>query len=559
MLQQSPSSSHQDIQRKISLFTIFSFCFYSFINTILLSIPYFQLNLNTHIFSEILRNWNSYPILDLTVAATCPDGYESLTPRSWPGASFGCWCGNTTPNKNIKCDPFCSNPCSSAELITGCLDVPGETPKSLNFWAYKGSNPVQICLKRSSETWEEIAPISIKSCPSGYKKCGASWDNIFCTKETECPITAIQISRMTSTEQTRCLASPLVCMVLDDSTTNPRMIQFRRGDTFDGKPIVDIRVNEYSMCSKLNQDNITPDRLQFPLLNQQEETCEDDSGDTSWVKIDEMTESSLFDLNGLSTYINSLNGYTSSGMSGYYETGTTGDDYTWGIFTRQYFPWKATCRKEMGQVIEKLNNIDQIKTAQLLVMIFGLVVGFLVGTVMIYIEVQQMRRKKIFFININWGNEKGIKRFWVIKDIMMFLFVIMQVPAEVCSLIVVGNIQSLFFSAYNKKCAGNFTGEALNEFALERLTQCFACTVISLAITGALLALYFGLARQRNKNLKIGGCDSSRVMPVESEEKSISAVNQSSSGMVFDGQGSLNIGRRGMNVNEGGFSQRKFK
>ena len=398
--------------------------------------------------------------------------------------------------------------------------------------------------------------MSSKTCPSGYKKCGASWENVYCTKETVCPITAIQVRPMTSADQTKCLAAPLLCVVLDDSTTNPRLIEFRRGDTFDGMPIVDVRINEDSMCDKLSQDNITPNRLQFPLLNVKEESCSNENSeeDISWEKIDEMTETALFDLNGLSTYVNSLSGFTSSGMAGYYQTGKTGNDYKWGVFTRTYFPWKTACREDMSKLIDKINNMDKIKTIQMLVMVFGIVGGFLFGVVMTYIEIQQMREKKIFFVNISWGNEKGVRRFWIVKDILAGLFGILQVPVQVWSLLVVGTTRSLFLSASKGNCAGNFA-EDLSNFALNRLTQCFACTVIGLAMTGILLAIYYVLAGQRNKGLK-GPNGNVRVTPVEGGDMSISYMNNNRSGMVLvtgDGH-SLQAGRRGvmdMSGNEG--------
>ena len=74
----------------------------------------------------------------------------------------------------------------------------------LNYWAknsgLSGGN-VQICIQRSSETYESMAPLTINAgaCPTGYTKCGSSPENVFCTKQAKCPINSITVAPAAST------------------------------------------------------------------------------------------------------------------------------------------------------------------------------------------------------------------------------------------------------------------------------------------------------------------------------------------------------------------------
>ena len=74
----------------------------------------------------------------------------------------------------------------------------------MNYWAQNSAlsgGYAQICVQRSPETYAAMAPLTTSSgeCPSGYTKCGSSPENVFCTKQSKCPINSIMVATVGST------------------------------------------------------------------------------------------------------------------------------------------------------------------------------------------------------------------------------------------------------------------------------------------------------------------------------------------------------------------------
>ena len=56
-------------------------------------LAYSNLEATHSAMKDFVTNWEMQPILDLKVSTiACPDGYESLIDRKWPGTNSGCDC-----------------------------------------------------------------------------------------------------------------------------------------------------------------------------------------------------------------------------------------------------------------------------------------------------------------------------------------------------------------------------------------------------------------------------------------------------------------------------------
>ena len=332
--------------------------------------------------SDITRNWNIGAIMDLTVTtdSNCPANYEEAYNYTWPGTSVGCSCKNSFFfYKYLLYAETTFGYCSTRQLAMGCSNVFPTSKKILSKWGSIDNKPTKICLKRSSETWFANAPLSVnQQCQdNNMTQCGISKENIFCTNETRCPINDVRVVNLNLASDPN--ASSIVsscaydqgCVVLSEDSSSASLLQFQRGDTFDALPTAEFRVNEYAMCRRANEDNITPKRTVFPLLSvwgPLSKGC-GDGGKYIWNFTGaEMTETKFYAANGLSPTINSLMPF------GYYEDGKSGDSYTWGLYTRTFIPWRTTCRNQMGHLVNQGKEIKVLEKIQLVLLIVGIIV-----------------------------------------------------------------------------------------------------------------------------------------------------------------------------------------
>ena len=118
----------------------------------------------------------------------------------------------------------------------------------------------------------EVAPTSGPTCPENTIQCGQSPSYIFCTNGTRCPINDIQIVSLDTTLNAAKLAGCVYdngCLTLARDQNAVKVIKFKRGDTNDGLPLAQLRLNEYSMCNVTEKNNISPGRQDFYLLRDQ--------------------------------------------------------------------------------------------------------------------------------------------------------------------------------------------------------------------------------------------------------------------------------------------------
>ena len=304
-----------------------------------------------------------------------------------------------------------------------------------------------------------MAPLttSIGNCPPGYTKCGSSPENVFCTKQTKCPINSINVASIVST--TGCTTASK-CAVLMSNTGNYKAVTYSRGHTTDMAPSSQFTINEYAMCELKVTDNITPGRPQFALNLDKDTTC-NTAGNVKWKLTDSTTEDRVFAANGLTAYITSLNAYPNAkrGMTGYHQTGKSGKDYTWGLYTRSYVPWHINCRDEMHNLMDKNTFAEKLKTAQLAVVVTGSISGFILGIVLATLEIIILKGADLPYIP-GKGEGKRIK-LRKIKTVMNYLFKFIQAPFQIWSIVLGGSAKHLLATTADKKCSDEETNASL--------------------------------------------------------------------------------------------------
>jgi len=345
---------------------------YSIINIILAIITLANLDFNMQNIKDITDNWQSNTILDIKIENACSSGYETaigdtdnignLSSFAFVGVKNGCWCGNANPPLlkfyNITCNPFCANYCSATDYYAGCISVHGKYKESLNYFTMLNNKKAQLCIKRSNENLYKMPHLiklhNMYHCPDGYMACGNSSnaDIMFCTKEKVCPITKIDI--------------------VDEQ--NVKIIKNIRSDTVSNMlPLAQFALNEYSMCNLAKTPNISPNRMQFTLLNKKIQTCNKE-GEKLWDRIDVINEEVLFDLNDISKYINYLNYFTTYSMRGYYQWDKTGADYNYGLFSRSYIPWRNQCRQYMYTVINSIKMGGELTFTSVCIIVINIII-----------------------------------------------------------------------------------------------------------------------------------------------------------------------------------------
>ena len=475
------------VQRVIAIITIIALLIYAIINIALVLSAYLKLSTNVGVLLELIDNWQTGTIQELTVAATCPIGYEpALKDRYWDGIQAGCWCGNANTNtmktKKITCAPFCTTACTSDALTAGCTNVASKSAQLLNYWTknsgLSGGN-AQICIQRSTETYASMALLTTSdgACLTGYTKCGSSPENVFCTAQVKCPINSITVAPAISTVGCTTASN---CAVLMNSGGSYKTITYTRGDTTDKIPSSQFTINEHGMCELEGTDNITPNRPQFALNLNKDTTC-NTVGDIKWTITDSTTEDKLFAANSLTTYISSLSTYTNSktGMTGYYQNSKSGADYTWNMFTRSYIPWHINCRDEMHNLMDKSEFVKKLRTAQLAVVIIGCISGFVLGVVLAIMEIMNLRGADLPCIQGKGEEERT--RLRKIKSTMSYLFKLVQVPFQIWAIVLCGTAKQLLNSVADRQCSDNHTNETLIYLA-KTLATTYSSTITALAL-----------------------------------------------------------------------------
>mmetsp|Transcript_41601 Transcript_41601/g.36989 ORF Transcript_41601/g.36989 Transcript_41601/m.36989 type:complete len:236 (-) Transcript_41601:1426-2133(-) len=196
---------------------------------------YSSLNESVELLEDVKDNWETGTIAEITVTDDdCPSGYDMAYNYVWGGSGPGCWCRDaSTSDKNrynVNCD-LCQGSCSTNETRAGCTDIDQTSSRRISEWGDStGNDGGVICVKRTDETFAKHGVFSGSSCPSDYTKCGETAEEVFCTKEDECPIAEVKIERKSVASNLAACVADNDCYVIRNDGTNFYRLTYRRSD-----------------------------------------------------------------------------------------------------------------------------------------------------------------------------------------------------------------------------------------------------------------------------------------------------------------------------------------
>jgi len=497
-----PAKELTSTQRTINIILVAVLLVYGIVNIYLVVNAFSKLSANMDQVKDIIANFQSKTISDIQISntANCPTGYETaFSDRYWAGVYDGCYCGSLVTQaqkdaKNVTCSPFCSSTCSSDALSIGCKAVAGKDKQQLKFVGSLLSNPSQICLKRTSESFASVGSVSKGSCPSGYTACktgSTSTENVFCTKEAQCPVNGITI------ESTSTCAAGQTCIQLSDSPV--MYVKYQR--TANSLPLTQFTLNENGMCDIESQSDVTPNRKRFGLLKSKPTSCMNSGADKWGSAAIYVTEANLFSANGLTTYISGLTLYpdTANNMNGYYEGSNTGANYNYGLFNRPYVPWNIQCRDRISAFVAKKVSLDRSKTAQKALLAIGIISTFFLSIVLGFMEIQNLRGVDLSCIDGKGEEERTkLKRF---KKWVNYGFKFLQIPFQIWAILLATGSKTFFAGVSADMCSSLEYNIALAKISDNFITT-HKSNITALVILLATLLLDVILAAWDKRNSK---------------------------------------------------------
>jgi len=281
------------------------------------------------------------------------------------------------------------------------------------------------------------------------------------------------------------------CVVLSQDWLSMKVLQYKRADIHDALPIAQLSMNEYGMCHDSNQKNISPNREEFPLLNSHREHCPAEEGRT-WNLTNTVTETELFEANGLSSSIKYLDRY------GYYSDSESGDDYKWGLYTRSFIPWYTHCRDKMEDFIDYSENLKVLNVYQALLMGVAYITSWTLGIVLPFYLLLQIFQgdKTVLWIKPPRTKEekrqaKEFARNW------NFLFMFMAVPFTLLAFFASRKANNFFQGVIDGNCSDSKTLLLIHDLS-KSLDDVYEDNIISFFLLIGIIVVSLGFNKYQN-------------------------------------------------------------
>ncbi|CAD8067865.1 unnamed protein product [Paramecium sonneborni] len=299
-------------------------------------------------YQQFLDNMGSYVIDDIQFTYTnknCKSQfgseYSSLYEYYWPGTLIGCDCSkgfNFTllQDKNInniegffKQSFMLDRICSQEMLARGCKTVDEQQPKVFNSWN-DGSygRPFVLCARRQTG-------ISLQTnqsyCESEQKNICGIGDNKFCVpSDMSCPVSEIGFSTNSNHYNLSKLNNTNIGNIFDLG----KGFYFYYIKNTSTLPLIEFRVTEGTkICRRNLEQNISPNRIDYPLMTDRREQCE--NTDPLFKLVHSIDEEQFYLSNNVI--------YLSEKLP-YFNINTT---YNWSMHSKTYIPWAPNCRGQL--------------------------------------------------------------------------------------------------------------------------------------------------------------------------------------------------------------------
>lgn len=239
---------------------------------------------------DFKENWETRYLVDIAVSHDkCPEGYENLIDRQWPGTEHGCDCSRSYKFfRGVQ-----TGHCDKNETRAGCVDVWSNSAIPLEkFYSYR------LCGKREGEPFHKAERPSKKfaeiGCQNGYRLCGTGkYDTQTCIPTNQqCPINDIKLLNLT-------VANPEGYSSVNIG--NDMKIAFT--STAASLPIVRLKLTEGKVCANPSEYEKSNGRHLYVLLRGGYGSCSSEIGDEKhdprYTEIGSIREDRLFDDNGV--------------------------------------------------------------------------------------------------------------------------------------------------------------------------------------------------------------------------------------------------------------------
>lgn len=183
------------------------------------------------------------------LTSACPAGYTNAFNFTWPGTSFGCFC-QVDVNSSFVIEGYCS-----PKLIqSSCHNIESKSPIYSSIW----KNSSNLCIKRSTTSFNTEEKYN-----GNNKVCGNSRSLTIMPSSEPCPYVNVTFAIPSLEDHYLPISDPAIVLPSLYATFNATSPY-----SFYSYPVSKFAVSEYEFCLIDEDSGLTPDRVEFVLLNQ---------------------------------------------------------------------------------------------------------------------------------------------------------------------------------------------------------------------------------------------------------------------------------------------------
>jgi hypothetical protein len=283
-------------------------------------------------FTNMVTNWNNDMVFDLSLQSSpvLPDENYYVTEWSslWPGNVDGCYCSVSNVKRKVYIG-LKDKPCNYNETLTGCRDISGTSPQTMNKW--RSSQTIYAIRGRSTSFSSNYKNInSDGSCAKGFRLCGSknSKSKGLCIpdKYSKCPISDIQKTNPGG---------------YSSLALNSLTLYYSNSNQYNS--VCDLVYSQAFTCFIRSQYATSPGRVPYLLLKGDQTSCIQDPNVWS---VDEIGETDLLTLNNIN-YAKLL-------------TFETSNNWRWQLSVGRFIDWSPDCKDTVPSISDKTDDLNSI-------------------------------------------------------------------------------------------------------------------------------------------------------------------------------------------------------
>ncbi|EDK31378.2 transmembrane protein, putative (macronuclear) [Tetrahymena thermophila SB210] len=447
--------------------------------TLILSIQaYTKFTDTTQYYDNIVSNLQQIPIVDVKSKSTqnCDSGYTSLFNWNWGGMSNGCDCTKAT-NASIQKRMY-RGTCSANYTNYGCTQAPGINAQPFNYFEGPANTKMNVCIQRGSSQYAyyKVADQQKGVSCVGKKLCGnlAYPKSVFCVALTDpCPVYDIQVS---STQ----FDSRFVGYKVTNLPNGNYLYYDNLGATATKEPLSELRLTQGGgVCQLINtQKNLPSGQQDYVLTISNRTSCS--SFDPTFVQNGfSIPENRYFMLNMNPTDYTTLTNYPGIQIPS--------STSPFNTFQRNYLSWNIPNRNLMKDFVDASSSLNDLKSAQLVVMIINIFVCIMVSIILTVSEVYNLMGKDVPCIDGQGDEEQAkIKK---TKKILSYGGKILQIPFLLWAFIVSAQKKGIISQVADAAPMDPTFNSQISSFSTQLEDQVYKKNLAALIVLGLTILL----------------------------------------------------------------------